>query len=240
MPRLTYLTKFALLSLVVLGLTFGLIHAGLRIEAALALAWVLLAAIAARAFSRFKHQVAESERLALHDPVTELPNRILFHDRAQQAIAARGCLGPGRRGAAARPEPLQGGQRHARPSQRRPPAGAGRQAARAGAAPGRRCRRASRRGRVRRTAALRRPRVRGVGSRLSHRGGAAHAVRRCRPEGRRRGELRNRTPSGSRRGPGGAAAAGGRRDVRGQARGTRAPRSTPRKATSTRRTDWCW
>ena len=53
----------------------------------------MLAAIAARSVSRFTHQIAESERLALHDPVTELPNRILFHDRAQQAIAADRCHG---------------------------------------------------------------------------------------------------------------------------------------------------
>ena len=98
MPRLTYLTKFALLSLVVIGVAFGAIiglagpggdgvGTDLRVAAGLVVAWLVLAGLAARSTSRFTHQIAESERLALHDPVTELPNRILFHNRAQQAIA---------------------------------------------------------------------------------------------------------------------------------------------------------
>ncbi len=102
MPRLTYLTKFALLSLAVL-VTFGLIAgisgpglgAQLKVAGALVLGWMVLVGIAAHATSRFTHQIAESERLALHDPVTELPNRILFHDRAQQAIAGSDVTGPG-------------------------------------------------------------------------------------------------------------------------------------------------
>ncbi len=32
-------------------------------------------------------QAAATEHAALHDPVTELPNRVLFHDRVEQAIA---------------------------------------------------------------------------------------------------------------------------------------------------------
>ena len=102
MPRLTYPTKFALLGLVVLGVTFwlivGLAESGvdrLRVAGALSLAWTVLAGIGAHSASRLRHQIAESERLALHDPVTELPNRILFHDRAQQAIAATGSTGTG-------------------------------------------------------------------------------------------------------------------------------------------------
>ena len=51
--------------------------------------------LAARSASDFAHQIEESERLALHDPVTELPNRILFHDRAQEAIAATSATGTG-------------------------------------------------------------------------------------------------------------------------------------------------
>ncbi len=102
MPRLTYPTKFALLGLVVLGVTFwlivGLAEAGvdrLRVAGALALAWAVLGGIAARSAGRLRQQAAESERLALHDPVTELPNRILFHNRAQQAIAATDSTGTG-------------------------------------------------------------------------------------------------------------------------------------------------
>jgi diguanylate cyclase (GGDEF)-like protein len=54
----------------------------------LALLYLLLFRIVARASTRLRRQAAENEYLALHDPLTELPNRTLFHDRAGQAIRA--------------------------------------------------------------------------------------------------------------------------------------------------------
>ena len=91
---------------------------------------------------------AASEYAALHDHVTELPNRVLFHDRVHQAIklAARDVRAARR--ADDRPRPLQGDQRHARPPQRRPAAVHGRRAA-DGDAARRRLRRPPRRRRVR-------------------------------------------------------------------------------------------
>ncbi len=46
--------------------------------------------------SASKHSERERAHLVQHDPLTELPNRLLFHDRAEQALAAaqankRGC-----------------------------------------------------------------------------------------------------------------------------------------------------
>jgi len=54
--------------------------------AALALVAVLLASTT-RGARRLLVQAVEHERQALHDPVTDLPNRLLFHDRTHQAIA---------------------------------------------------------------------------------------------------------------------------------------------------------
>jgi diguanylate cyclase (GGDEF)-like protein len=45
-----------------------------------------LAVMASRTVSKLRKQAAESQRAALHDPVTELPNRTLLQDRVQQAI----------------------------------------------------------------------------------------------------------------------------------------------------------
>lgn len=43
-----------------------------------------------RAARRLRAQWAENERLALYDPVTDLPNRTLFHDRVYRAAALAG------------------------------------------------------------------------------------------------------------------------------------------------------
>jgi diguanylate cyclase (GGDEF)-like protein len=54
----------------------------------LALLYLVLFRIVAGASTRLRRQAAENEYLALHDPLTDLPNRSLFHDRAGQAILA--------------------------------------------------------------------------------------------------------------------------------------------------------
>jgi diguanylate cyclase (GGDEF)-like protein len=54
----------------------------------LALLYLTLFRIVAGASTRLRRQAAENAHLAMHDPLTDLPNRSLFHDRAQQAILA--------------------------------------------------------------------------------------------------------------------------------------------------------
>ncbi len=58
----------------------------LFLAAGLTLLYLSLFRIVAGASMRLRRQAAENERLALHDPLTDLPNRNLFHDRAQQSI----------------------------------------------------------------------------------------------------------------------------------------------------------
>jgi diguanylate cyclase (GGDEF)-like protein len=60
----------------------------LFLAAGLSLLYLLLFRIVWGASLRLRRQAAENEHLALHDPLTDLPNRTLFHDRAQQAILA--------------------------------------------------------------------------------------------------------------------------------------------------------
>jgi diguanylate cyclase (GGDEF)-like protein len=50
--------------------------------------WAGLFRLVARASRTLQRQAAENERLALRDPLTELPNRVLLRERAQQAIRA--------------------------------------------------------------------------------------------------------------------------------------------------------
>jgi diguanylate cyclase (GGDEF)-like protein len=54
----------------------------------LMLLYLALFRIVARASRRLRRQAAENQHLALHDPLTDLPNRSLFHDRAGQAVLA--------------------------------------------------------------------------------------------------------------------------------------------------------
>jgi diguanylate cyclase (GGDEF)-like protein len=67
----------------------------LLLLAGLALLYLALFRIVASASTRLRRQAVdlrrqaeENEHLALHDPLTDLPNRSLFHDRATQAILA--------------------------------------------------------------------------------------------------------------------------------------------------------
>ena len=78
--------------------------------------------------SRLRKQAADREQQALSDALTGLPNRTMFNDLVQRTI-----LGAQRKkklvvGDADGPRPLQGGQRHAWPPQRRPAAPAHRPA----------------------------------------------------------------------------------------------------------------
>ena len=186
----------------------------------LAVLYVVLAVRWRRASRRLHVQAAASEYAALHDHVTELPNRVLFHDRVHQAAkrAARdGC------GAAVlmidldRFKEINDTLGHHNGDLLLCTVGAApdRDAAR------RRFRRAPRRRRVRRPA-RRRLRDRG----RARRGGAhpprdLRAARARGPRHRGRGERRHRALPRARRGPRDAAPARRRRDVHGQARSQR-------------------
>jgi diguanylate cyclase (GGDEF)-like protein len=63
--------------------------------AGLALLYLVLFRIVWGASRRLRRHAAENEYLALHDPLTDLPNRSLFHDRVNQAILAGKRSGSG-------------------------------------------------------------------------------------------------------------------------------------------------
>ncbi len=117
----------------------------------LVLLWAALFRLMAGASRRLRKQAEENRRLAREDGLTGLANRTSFTELA----ARRAGQAPRpRRRAAARPRPLQGPQRLARPPRRRPAAARDRPAPEHGAARGHR-RRPPRRRRVRRAAGAR-------------------------------------------------------------------------------------
>src|SRR6478735_2503408 len=89
--------------------------------AVLSLLYVVLAGWAVRASRRTRVHVAASEYAALHDHVTELPNRVLFHGRVHQAVklAARTTCAPAAsKSASARPMWIRCSRQNAHPKWR--------------------------------------------------------------------------------------------------------------------------
>lgn len=77
--------SIALVALAALTLLDGIW--GVLATAGLVASYALLSVSTIRAMARVRTQAETTQHLALHDPVTELANRVLFHDRAAQAIA---------------------------------------------------------------------------------------------------------------------------------------------------------
>ena len=61
-------------------------HAYALLLAGLGLLWLVLFRIVAQASRTLRRQASANEYLALHDPLTDLPNRTLFQERTRQAV----------------------------------------------------------------------------------------------------------------------------------------------------------
>jgi diguanylate cyclase (GGDEF)-like protein len=66
----------------------GITRISLFLGIGLMVLWAGLFRLVSGASRTLQQQVAENDRLTLRDPLTELPNRVLFRERAQQAIRA--------------------------------------------------------------------------------------------------------------------------------------------------------
>ena len=169
--------------------------------------------------------------LAYRDPLTGLPNRALFAERLESALADHAGERIGRR-AADGPRSFQVRQRHARSRDRRHAAARGGQRLREARQALRLYRRAARRRRVRDPASrrMRQRRAARCGRAAARAGGADDARRPCR---RRAREPGHRRLSRARARELDAHAPGGHRDVRGQAQQPRHHRSGTNGTTST-------
>ena len=70
-------------------------HADALLLAGLGLLWLVLFRIVAQASRTLRRQATANAYLALHDPLTDLPNRTLFQERAQEALLAAQRAGSG-------------------------------------------------------------------------------------------------------------------------------------------------
>jgi diguanylate cyclase len=70
---------------VIVGLLWSHEHYGAAL-AVLSFTFVVLMLVGLLVIGTLREQVSENEFAALHDPLTELPNRLLFHDRVHQAL----------------------------------------------------------------------------------------------------------------------------------------------------------
>jgi diguanylate cyclase (GGDEF)-like protein len=83
--------KKSAVAVVLVGAIVGLLWAGGQYQVALvvlSISSVVLIVSSMLAIATLREQVSDSEFAALHDPLTELPNRLLFQDRVHQAILA--------------------------------------------------------------------------------------------------------------------------------------------------------
>ena len=80
--------------------------------------YAILFRLVARASSKLQRQAKENEYLALHDSLTDLPNRALFMERCQPGAPGGQARAVVVRGDDHGPRSIQGDQRHARTSPR--------------------------------------------------------------------------------------------------------------------------